>query len=155
MSLSRSRTRRFLLQSLYTRSISGMPANKNAPFFEEIERIDDVYVAKLENIILTQEGKILSVIYECAPKYDIKTLPIINAIILMICVAEMIILCPDDVPPRVSMNEAIELAKRYSDEAGKNLINGILNTLFNRRDAVMATWTQREPLTTYSFFHTI
>jgi N utilization substance protein B len=130
-------------------------ARKDAPFFEEIERIDDSYVAKLENIILTQEGKILSVIYECAPKYDIKTLPIINAIILMICVAEMIILCPDDVPPRVSMNEAIELAKRYSDDAGKNLINGILNTLFNRRDAVIASWAQREPLTTYSFFHTI
>lgn len=132
-----------------------MSASKDAPFFEEIERIDDSYVAKLENIILTQEGKILSVIYECAPKYDIKTLPIINAIILMICVAEMIILCPDDVPPRVSMNEAIELAKRYSDDAGKNLINGILNTLFNRRDAVIASWAQREPLTTYSFFHTI
>ena len=155
MTLSRSRTRRFHLQSLYTHSISGVSASKDAPFFEEIERIDDSYVAKLENIILTQEGKILSVIYECAPKYDIKTLPIINAIILMICVAEMIILCPDDVPPRVSMNEAIELAKRYSDDAGKNLINGILNTLFNRRDAVIASWAQREPLTTYSFFHTI
>ncbi len=155
MSFSRSRTRRFLLQSLYTRSISGVSVNKNAPFFEEIERIDDRYVVELEKIILTEEGKILSVIYECAPKYDIKTLPIINAIILMICVAEMIVLCPDDVPPRVSMNEAIELAKRYSDDAGKNLINGILNTLFSRRDDIIATWAKREPLTTHSFFHTI
>lgn len=155
MSLSRSRTRRFLLQSLYTRSISGVSASKDAPFFEEIERIDDSYVVQLEKIILGQEGKILSVVYECAPKYDIKTLPIINALILMICIAEMIILCPDDVPPRVSMNEAIELAKRYSDDAGKNLINGILNTLFNRRDAIMASWDTRVPLTKYSFFPTL
>jgi N utilization substance protein B len=94
------------------------------------------------------------VIYEYAPKYDIKTLPILNALILMICVAEMIILCPDDVPPRVAMNEAIELAKRYSDGAGKNLINGILNTLFARRDEIIASWDKRTPLT-YSFFHTV
>jgi transcription termination factor NusB len=153
MTLSRSRTRRFLLQTLYTRSISGIFVSKNAPFFDEVERIDDVYALQLQEIILAQEWKILSVIYECAPKYDIKTLPVINALILMICVAEMIILCPDDVPPRVSMNEAIELAKRYSDDAGKNLINGILNTLFTKRDTIVASWDTREPLK-YSFFHT-
>ena len=94
-------------------------------------------------------------VYECAPKYDIKTLPTINALILLIALAELLVLRPEDVPPRVSIDEAIELAKRYSDDAGKNLINGILNTLFNRRDAVIATWAKREPLTTYSFFHTI
>ena len=154
MTFSRSRTRRFLLQSLYARSITGVSAKKDAPFFEEAERIDDAYAAQLQDTILTQEWKILSVIYECAPKYDVKTLPILNALILMICVTEMIILCPDDVPPRVAMNEAIELAKRYSDGAGKNLINGILNTLFARRDEIIASWDTRAPLT-YSFFHIV
>ena len=39
----------------------------------------------------------------------------------MICLTEMLVVCPDDVPPRVSLDEAIELAKRYSDDAGKNV----------------------------------
>ena len=151
MSFSRSRTRRFLLQSLYTRVIAGISAPKDASFFDEPERIDDVYALALEKAILAQEGKLLSVVYEAAPKYDIKTLPTINALILLICLAEIFVVCPEDVPVRVSVDEAIELAKRYSDDAGKKLINGILNTVIARQDEITKTWSSREPLT-YSLF---
>ena len=64
----------------------------------------------------------------------------------MICLAELLIVCPDDVPTKVSVNEAIELAKRYSDDAGKNLINGILNTILANRDTIKAGWSERKPL---------
>jgi transcription antitermination protein NusB len=152
MVFSRSRTRRFLLQSLYARVIAGVSATKDAAFFDEPERIDDVYAATLERAILAEEGKLLSVVYEAAPKYDIKTIPTINALILLICLAEIFVVCPDDVPERVSVDEAIELAKRYSDDAGKNLINGILNTVIARREEILTTWTSRKPLI-YSLFH--
>lgn len=61
-------------------------------------------------------------------------------------------MCPDDVPVRVSVDEAIELAKRYSDDAGKKLINGILNTIITQRDDILKTWDTRKPLN-YSLFH--
>ncbi len=153
MSFSRSRTRRFLLQSLYTRVIAGISATKDASFFDEPERIDDVYAAALENAIIADEWKILSVIYEAAPKYDIKTLPTINALILLICLAEMLVVRPSDVPERVSVDEAIELAKRYSDDAGKKLINGILNTIIAKREDIIKNWDKRDSLQ-YSFFQT-
>ncbi len=151
MPLSRSRTRRFVLQSLYARSITGSLVSKRAPFFEDAERIDDKYAALLIKNILENEGKILAVIYEYAPKFEIKTLPIVNAIILYISLTETLILCPDDVPPRVSINEAIELAKRYSDDPSKNLINGILNTVLEQTKIIQTTWKTREPLA-YSIF---
>lgn len=132
--------------------MAGVSASKDAPFFDEPERIDDAYASALERAILQQEGRLLSVIYESAPKYDIKSIPTVNALILMICLAEMLIVCPEDVPLRVSVDEAIELAKRYSDEAGKNLINGILNTVIGKREDIINTWDAREPLA-YSFFH--
>jgi transcription termination factor NusB len=69
----------------------------------------------------------------------------------MICLAEMLIVRPEDVPYRVSVDEAIELAKRYSDDAGKKLINGILNTIIAKREDIIKTWDKREALT-YSFF---
>lgn len=69
----------------------------------------------------------------------------------MICLAEMLVVCPDDVPPRVSLDEAIELAKRYSDDASKKLINGILNTVIAQREAIIATWPTRKALN-YSLF---
>lgn len=150
---SRSRTRRFLLQSLYTRFMTGTSASKSNEFFDEPEKIDDAYAALLEEAILSQERKILAVIYEVAPKYDIKSLATVNAIILMICLSEILIVCPEDVPVKVSVDEAIELAKRYSDPAGKNLINGILNTVILQRESIIATWSERKPLN-YSLFHT-
>lgn len=35
----------------------------------------------------------------------------------------------DDIPPRVSINEAIELAKKYDDEKSYAFVNGVLNAL--------------------------
>ncbi len=43
MSFSRSRTRRFVLQSLYARSIAGTFVSREAAFFDDTERVDDVY----------------------------------------------------------------------------------------------------------------
>ena len=37
----------------------------------------------------------------------------------------------DDVPPRVAINEAIELAKKYADENEPKFINGILGSVYN------------------------
>ncbi len=138
MSFSRSRTRRFLLQSLYARTIAGISASKEASFFEDSDRIDDEYVEKVQSLLLKDEGKLLSVIYESAPKYDIKSIPLINALILLISLTEILLLDAEDVPPRVSLDEAIELAKRYSDDAGKNLINGVLNTVLGKIPEIRA-----------------
>lgn len=55
MSFSRSRTRRFLLQSLYTRVITGISASKDAPFFDDAERIDDAYADTIGRAVLEQE----------------------------------------------------------------------------------------------------
>lgn len=151
MPFSRSRTRRFVLQSLYACSVSGFLVSKEAPFFDDTDRVDDIYADVLCKSCRENEGKLLSVIYESAPKFDVKTLPLVNAIILYIALVELLILCPDDVPPRVAVNEAIELAKRYSDDAGKNLINGILNTVLEKKETLQATWKSREPLK-YSIF---
>ena len=50
-------------------------------------------------------------------------LPKIDRDILRIAVAEILFL---DVPKKVAINEAVELAKRYSDEEGYRFINGVL-----------------------------
>jgi N utilization substance protein B len=151
MPFSRSRTRRFVLQSLYARSIAGTFVSREDPFFDDTDRVDDVYADALCQKSMENEGKLLSVIYESAPKFDVKTLPIVNAVILYIALVELLILCPEDVPPRVAINEAIELAKRYSDDAGKNLINGILNSVLEKKQTILDTWETRKPLD-YSLF---
>ena len=40
-----------------------------------------------------------------------------------------------DVPPKVAINEAVELSKQYSDEKSRGFINGILDAAAKARDA--------------------
>jgi len=40
-----------------------------------------------------------------------------------------------DVPPKVAINEAVELSKQYSDEKSRSFINGILDAAAKARDA--------------------
>jgi N utilization substance protein B len=55
--------------------------------------------------------------------WQLNRLPKIDRDILRIAVAEMLYL---DIPPKVAINEAVEMAKRYSDEEGYRFINGVL-----------------------------
>ncbi|ACK73393.1 NusB antitermination factor [Gloeothece citriformis PCC 7424] len=61
--------------------------------------------------------------------WQLNRLPKIDRDILRIAVAEMIFL---EVPQKVAINEAVEIAKRYSDEEGYRFINGVLRRVTER-----------------------
>ena len=44
----------------------------------------------------------------------------------------------EDIPPKVSIDEAVELGKRYGTDESKSFINGILDNIFERRCRVKA-----------------
>ncbi len=64
--------------------------------------------------------------------WQVKRLPRIDLDILRIALAEFMFL---DVPQKVAINEAVELAKRYSDEDGYRFINGVLRRVSNQYSA--------------------
>ncbi|MGD1862404.1 MAG: transcription antitermination factor NusB [Leptolyngbyaceae cyanobacterium] len=66
---------------------------------------------------------------EAMVSWQVKRLPRIDRDILRIAVVEMKYL---GVPDRVAINEAIEIAKRYSDEEGYRFVNGVLRRWVNR-----------------------
>jgi len=61
--------------------------------------------------------------------WQLSRLPRIDLDILRLAVAEIMFL---EVPQKVAINEAIELAKRYSDEEGYRFINGVLRRVTNQ-----------------------
>lgn len=65
---------------------------------------------------------------EAMVDWQLSRLARIDQDILRIAAAEMLFL---EVPPRVAINEAVELAKRYSGEDGYRFINGVLRRLSN------------------------
>ena len=66
-------------------------------------------------------------ISQYATNWQLKRMAIINRNILRIGVFEL--LYADDIPPKVSINEAIELAKKYGDLESSKFTNGILDKI--------------------------
>jgi N utilization substance protein B len=70
-----------------------------------------------------------AVLNEAMVAWNLKRLPRIDRDILRLAVVEMNYL---GTPDRVAINEAVELAKRYSDDDGYRFINGVLRRVVNR-----------------------
>ena len=65
-----------------------------------------------------------------APEWPIEQISMIDKSILEIAIFEL--LYSSDVPPKVSINEAIELAKQFGNNNSGKFINGVLGTIYDK-----------------------
>ena len=72
-------------------------------------------------------GQIDGVISKYAQNWQLKRMAVIDRNILRLGCFELLFLA--DVPPKVSINEAVELAKRYGDTESSKFVNGILDKI--------------------------
>ena len=68
-----------------------------------------------------------SLIKKYVKNWEIDRMAVIDRNILRMAVYEM--LYQDDIPPNVSINEAIELAKKYGDIDSGKFVNGVLDKI--------------------------
>ena len=157
MPSSRRSTRAFLLQVLYS-DIFVSESENNLTIFRETYRdesfyqnIDELYFSRMRENIHANIAPLMTIISEFAGKFDIERMPKIHVIILMIALSEMLYWnknVPEDfIDEKISINEAIELAKRFSDDAGAKFINGALGNFIKNREAF-----QKNPVKNYQFF---
>lgn len=77
--------------------------------------------------VLTTQDSIDALIKDHAENYEIHRISAVDRNILRLAIYEMLH-CPD-VPPVVSINEAIEIAKKYSTDDSGKFVNGILDRI--------------------------
>lgn len=77
--------------------------------------------------VLEQKEKIDKMIEDAAPAWPIDKLNRIDLAILRLAVYE---LENEDTPPKVVIDEAVELAKEYGSESSSSFINGVLGTIY-------------------------
>jgi|SRR5687767_10573715 transcription antitermination factor NusB len=70
-------------------------------------------------------------IQEVAVNWQVSRMPVIDRAILRMGVYELLHM--HDVPPKVTINEAVELAKKYSTEKSGAFVNGVLDKIFQTR----------------------
>jgi N utilization substance protein B len=126
---ARRRSREFALQGLYQWLLAGTAPEQVMAQLEAAEgweRCDRAYCAILVRGAAEDAGRIIQLLGPYLDrKFDLVS-PIERAILL---IAAYELTAQPDVPYRVALNEAIELAKRYGGTDGDKFINGVLDKL--------------------------
>ncbi len=109
-----------LFQSLFN-------TDENFEIYEEnIESVGD-YARSIALGVEEKKDNLDELIEKYSKGWKVKRLPKVNLAILRLAAYE--ILFVDDVPESVAINEAVELAKKYSGESDYSFINGVLGAL--------------------------
>ena len=126
---SRSLSREFALQALYAQHLSGQDEVDVAAHVRENEGFSKANAAYFETLFHAVLKEAADLEIKLAPHLDrsVAELSPIERGILLIGAHE-IVNCPD-VPYRVAINEAVELAKKYGGTDGHKYVNGVLDKL--------------------------
>lgn len=89
----------------------------------------DLVLTLVEGTLKNQED-IDELIEQCAPEWPLSQITIVDRNILRIGIYELLYGNYDNVPPKVAINEAIELAKTFGGPNSAKFINGVLGTIY-------------------------
>jgi len=127
----RSKGREESLKVLYQAEITKRTiTSANENYWVHKEKFDQTVHNFSDRIVLGIEKNISEIdekISKYATNWQLKRMAIIDRNILRMGVYEL--LFADDIPPKVSINEAVELAKKYGDVESSKFVNGILDKI--------------------------
>ena len=126
----RRKAREVTMQALYALEINnGFPQDVLAlcdDSFNDSE--NDIYTRELFNCVVEKKSWADDLISKCLENWEYGRVAILDKILLRMGVSEIYYI--DDVPPKVSISEMVEIAKVYSTEESSSFVNGILDTIY-------------------------
>jgi N utilization substance protein B len=132
MSFRRRQVREKVLQALYAYELSREPIDsiienivsslkKEPEVFDLAQRLLLKVIENREELDTLIKGRVAN--------WEFNRLAVIDKIVLRICICELLYF--EDIPPKVSINEAIEIARRFSTEKSDKFVNGVLDSVFD------------------------
>jgi len=91
---------------------------------------DTDFIRQIAKGVSDNLDKIDKIIEKAAPEWPIAQINIVDRNVLRIGLYELIYTDKEEVPPKVAINEAIELAKMFGGESSGKFINGVLGTVY-------------------------
>ncbi len=85
------------------------------------------YSTWLVNGVISDQAKIDNIIQQVSEHWRISRMALVDRNILRMAVFEL--LCEENIAPAIVINEAIEIAKKYSGEEAATFVNGILDAV--------------------------
>ena len=93
------------------------------------------FVWKIAKGVIENIKEIDEIIKRVAPEWPINQIAIVDRNVLRIGLYELLHADPAEVPPKVAINEAIEIAKNYGGQNSPKFINGVLGTVYRELEA--------------------
>ncbi|MEI6480448.1 MAG: transcription antitermination factor NusB [bacterium] len=91
---------------------------------------DEGFMQKLLDGVISKKNDLDQIITKAAPDWPIEKIAIIDRNILRMGLFELLFSARNEVPPKVAINEAIELAKTYGGETSGKFVNGVLGAVY-------------------------
>lgn len=132
--ISRRKGREFALQALYASEVGDITLDKAAADAlgsdEPVSGEMRDYGLKLAHAARKRTEEIDRLIGESAERWDVERLAVVDRIILRVAIAEL--MTEADVPSKVCINEAVEIARKFSTENSSRFVNGVLDAVARR-----------------------
>lgn len=107
----------------------------NISLFRFASDIEDVsYIKEVVSGVIAHKNTIDEKISEFAETWTVETIAPVERNILRVAIFEIVVYQDEDIPYKVSINEAIELGKRFSGPPAGKFINGVLGGLVKSLD---------------------
>lgn len=142
MNISRHLCREFALQTLfswlYYKGEKGAKQllDELALHYFQYETQDLLFSVNIVEGVEAHMDEIRGIIERFAPEWPFDKISLVDRATLAIGIYEM--LYNEDIPDVVAINEAIELAKKYGDEASPKFINGVLNNVMHHKTELLS-----------------
>ena len=142
---NRHLSRSIVLQSLYEWDFYGREEGRLKEILERnIKEFapglpDSNFIFNLSDLITAHLPEINAIIEKCAPEWPLEQITIVDRNVLRLGIAELLYSDKNEVPPKVAINEAIELAKTFGGDSSGRFINGVLGTLFKEMEQLKHT----------------
>jgi transcription antitermination protein NusB len=132
---NRHLSRTVSMQTMYEWEFRGYPElepilERNIKEFEK--DVDQTYINKVVGGIREHYEEINQLIQEAAPEWPLDQVAKVDKNVLRVAVFEMLFDKDEDVPPRVSINEAIEIGKTFGGDSSPKFINGALGYIYRK-----------------------
>jgi len=125
----RRKSREVALQSLYQLDLHSEadPSRHGAEFWERhpVDADTRAFADALVRGTKTNQAKIDQVLSQFAEHWDLERMSVVDRNILRLAAFEL--LWTGEVPPKVAINEAIEIAKKFGTKDSSRFINGVLD----------------------------
>lgn len=129
-------SRELALQTLFSRDFNGIKDGilefnvEDLSILDEIGKYNEELYSSLVNGVRERHEDIDSLIREFAPQWPISQMKLVDLQILRIAIFEGFL--ENITPPKVAIDEAIEIAKEFGGETSSKFVNGVLGAIYEK-----------------------